>query len=122
MNFDTIQVECYSGYKVNERPLAFTWRGKTWKVKEIADRWYEGGLSANDPSLDRGRTRKPRLVGGVKGPNIIKLFLTGKPRPVGGELHYFKVITDEGEEFILRYNSLFDAWSIAVNVGEGTRG
>jgi hypothetical protein len=37
--------------------------------------------------LDRERTRKPRLVGGVKGRYIIKLFLTGKPRPVGGELH-----------------------------------
>jgi len=38
-------------------------------------------------NIDRERTRKPRLVGGVKGRNIIKLFLTGKPRPVGGELH-----------------------------------
>jgi hypothetical protein len=36
---------------------------------------------------DRGRNRKPRLVGGVKGRTIIKLYLTGEPRPVGGELH-----------------------------------
>ena len=36
--------------------------------------------------VDRGRNRKPRLVGGVKGRTIIKLFLAGKPRPVGGEL------------------------------------
>jgi hypothetical protein len=35
---------------------------------------------------DRGRTRKPRLVGGVKGRNIMKLFPAGKTRPVGGEL------------------------------------
>jgi hypothetical protein len=82
MIFDTIQVECYSGYKANERPLAFTWRCKRWVVKEIADRWYEGGLSTNDPSL-----------------------------------HYFKVVTDEGEEFILRYNSLFDAWAVVVPEG-----
>jgi hypothetical protein len=80
MIFDTIQVECYSGYRANERPLAFTWRGKRRVVKEIADRWYEGGRSAKDPSLE-----------------------------------YFKVLTSEGEEFLLRYNSLFDAWSIAVN-------
>ena len=86
MIFDTIQVECYSGYRVNERPVAFTWRGKTWEVKEIVDRWYEGGLSAKDPYLD-----------------------------------YFKVLTSEGKEFLLRYNSLFDAWSIAVNVGEANR-
>jgi hypothetical protein len=114
MIFDTIQVECYSGYRANERPLAFTWQGKRRKVKEIVDRWYEGGRSAKEPSLDRGRARKPRLEGGVKGRNINKLFLTGKPRPVGGELHYFKVVTDEGDEFILRYNSLFDAWAVVV--------
>jgi hypothetical protein len=79
MIFDTIQVECYSGYRANERPLAFTWKGKRRVVKEIADRWYEGGKSANDASLN-----------------------------------YFKVVTDECEEFILRYNSLFDAWAVVV--------
>jgi len=79
MIFDTIQVECYSGYRANERPLAFTWQGRRRKVKEIVDRWYEGGKSANDVSLD-----------------------------------YFKVVTDEGDEFILRYNSLFDVWAIVV--------
>jgi hypothetical protein len=94
MKFDVIHVECYSGYKANERPLAFTWQGKRRKVKEITDRWYEGGRSTKDPSLDRGRTRNPRLV--------------------GGELHYFKVTTDEGEEFIIRYNTLFDGWAIVV--------
>ncbi len=38
---------------------------------------------------DRECSRKPRLTGGVKGHTIIKRFLTGKPRPVGGELHCF---------------------------------
>jgi len=33
--------------------------------------------------------RKPRLAGGLTGHNTIKQFLTGKPRPMGGELHYF---------------------------------
>jgi hypothetical protein len=28
------------------------------------------------------------------------------------EIHYFKVKTSEGRVFILRYLSLFDAWSI----------
>lgn len=79
MDFDTIEVECYSGYRVNERPLAFTWQGKRRVVKEITDRWYEGGRSATDPALD-----------------------------------YFKVVTEEEEEFILRYNSLFDAWAVAL--------
>jgi len=43
-------------------------------------------FSGSSP-IDRGRTRKPRLVGGVKGRNVMKLFLAGKSRPVGGELH-----------------------------------
>jgi hypothetical protein len=47
-------------------------------------------------NFDRNVPRKPRLVGGVKGHNINEtsfahiLFATGvsgKPRPVGGELH-----------------------------------
>jgi hypothetical protein len=33
--------------------------------------------------------RKPRLVGGVKGYNMKRHYLTGKPRPVAGELHFF---------------------------------
>jgi hypothetical protein len=44
MNIDsrlkTIHVSCYSGYKLNERPLYFTLRGRTLKVDEILDQWY----------------------------------------------------------------------------------
>ncbi len=36
----TIQVSCYSGYKANERPMQFTFRGRTLMVREIIDRWY----------------------------------------------------------------------------------
>ena len=42
------------------------------------------------PQLDRECTRKPRLAGGVKGHTIMKRFLTGKLRPVGGELHFLR--------------------------------
>jgi len=37
--------------------------------------------------IDRQVPRKPRLVGGVKGHNLKWSFLSGKPRPVVGELH-----------------------------------
>ena len=74
---ERIEVGCYSGYKVNERPVAFIFQGRRWEVKKIIDRWYEGGL---DPT-----------------------------RP---EINYFKVKTTEDQVFILRYLSLFDAWSI----------
>ena len=36
----TIQVSCYSGYKANERPIQFTFRGQKLMVLEILDRWY----------------------------------------------------------------------------------
>lgn len=74
---DRITVECYSGYKANERPVAFTFQKRRWEVAEILDRWYEGGLEPGQPQVD-----------------------------------YFKVRTDEGSVFLLRYVSLFDAWSI----------
>ncbi len=76
---ERIQVECYSGYKANERPVAFIYGGRRHEVAEIIDRWYEGGLDPGNPAID-----------------------------------YFKVKTTDGEVFILRYLSLFDAWSIRI--------
>jgi hypothetical protein len=82
MNYESVRVECYSGHKVNERPLAFTYQGRRWEVADIIDRWYEGGLDASRPGVN-----------------------------------YFKVRTTEGRAFILRYLSLFDAWS-GCSVGD----
>jgi len=79
MDYERIQVECYSGYKINESPKAFTYQGHRQEVQAIVDRWYEGGI---DPA-----------------------------RP---EVSYFKVKTTEDRIFILRYLSLFDAWSIGI--------
>jgi hypothetical protein len=79
MPYVSIDVECYSGYRANERPLAFIFEDRRWQVEEILDRWYEGGLQPSKPALD-----------------------------------YFKVRTTEGRVFLLRYNSLFDAWAIRV--------
>ena len=79
MPYERIEVECYSGYRANERPVAFTFQAHRWEVEEVLDRWYEGTLRAGHPALD-----------------------------------YFKVRTAEGRVFLLRYNSLFDAWSIRV--------
>ncbi|MFC1610339.1 hypothetical protein ACFL6C_05225 [Myxococcota bacterium] len=52
MRFERVEVECYSGYKVNERPVALTFRGKRHRVSKILDRWYEGGKTSEDPTLD----------------------------------------------------------------------
>ena len=49
MNYERIQVECYSGYKVNERPMAFIYQGHRCEIQEIVDRWYEGGIDPSRP-------------------------------------------------------------------------
>ncbi len=49
MIFEIIEVESYSGYKKDERPLAFNFRGKHRQVESIIDRWYEGGVKAGSP-------------------------------------------------------------------------
>ncbi len=35
-----IQVECYAGYRSDERPLRFSLRGRIFQVAEVEDRWY----------------------------------------------------------------------------------
>ncbi len=35
-----VRVECYSGYKADERPLRFHLRGREFQIEEILDRWY----------------------------------------------------------------------------------
>ncbi|MBI3667757.1 MAG: hypothetical protein HY236_16260 [Acidobacteria bacterium] len=35
-----VQVEGYSGYKANERPLRFCLRDRWFEVRELQDRWY----------------------------------------------------------------------------------
>ncbi len=48
--FEEIQVECYSGYKEEETPRAFTHMGKRQEILEIIDRWYE---EKQDPRAPR---------------------------------------------------------------------
>jgi len=51
-DYDVIQVECHSGYKTNERPVAFMYQGERREIQEIVDRWYEGGLDPGRPVID----------------------------------------------------------------------
>jgi hypothetical protein len=73
---ESIEVECYSGHRANERPVAFTLQDRRYEIREIVDRWYEGGVESGGP-----------------------------------ELHYFKIRTEEGQLFLLRYDVRLDAWS-----------
>ena len=57
MAYEAIQVECYSGYRANERPVAFTFRERRREVLEIVDRWYEGGIDASRPEISYFKVR-----------------------------------------------------------------
>jgi hypothetical protein len=35
-----IKVECYAGYRADQRPLRFTLGGRAYTVEEIEDQWY----------------------------------------------------------------------------------
>jgi len=50
--FKPVTVECYSGYNVNERPVAFVFQGERLEISEILDRWYEGGIEPDRPIVD----------------------------------------------------------------------
>ena len=52
MNYEKIQVERYSGYKINERPMAFTYQGHRWEIDEIVDRWQEGDIDSTRPEVN----------------------------------------------------------------------
>ena len=40
-----IRVECYSGYRADERPLRFELCGRRFEVVEVEDRWYSPGVT-----------------------------------------------------------------------------
>jgi hypothetical protein len=56
-DYEVIRVECYSGYKANERPVAFTYNKERLEIEAIVDRWYEGGLDTSRPVIDYFKVR-----------------------------------------------------------------
>jgi hypothetical protein len=57
MNYEQVQVECYSGYRVNERPKVFTYKGRRLEILKIIDRWYEGNIDTSRPRIDYFKVR-----------------------------------------------------------------
>lgn len=39
----TVRVECYAGYRANERPIRLTLGDQTLEILELEDRWYSPG-------------------------------------------------------------------------------
>ncbi len=73
-----IKVECYSGYKANERPLRFHVGERVLEVRELLDRWF------------------------------------------GDEADYFKLVADDGNNYILKYNRHEDSWELTMHSGAAT--
>lgn len=52
-----LQVECYSGYKADERPRRFralSPRARSYEVKEVLDQWYGLGYQCFKVRADDG--------------------------------------------------------------------
>jgi hypothetical protein len=56
-----IRVECYTGSRSEERPLALHWGGERFEVVEILDRWYQGNA---DSTVAPAAYFKVRVRGG----------------------------------------------------------
>jgi hypothetical protein len=40
-----MRVECYAGYRADERPLRFVLRGHEYQVSELDGRWFSPGAT-----------------------------------------------------------------------------
>lgn len=45
MSEQIVRVECYSGYKADERPVRIVLGAQTLEVAEVEDRWYSPGAT-----------------------------------------------------------------------------
>jgi len=67
-----VRVECYSGFKADERPLRLHLCGRTLDVVAVEDRWYSPGET------------------------------------------YFRVLTDDGDRYVLRHTEAQDLWTLSA--------
>jgi hypothetical protein len=45
MALQLVRVECYSGYKAEERPVRIVFQAQTLEIAEVEDRWYSPGAT-----------------------------------------------------------------------------
>ena len=67
-----VRVECYSGYKADERPVRLHLGTHTYEVRAIEDRWYHPGATI------------------------------------------FRILTDDGDRYILRHEEAQDVWTLVA--------
>jgi hypothetical protein len=57
IEFRRITVECHSGSRLDEYPIAFNHKNRRWEIREIIDRWYEGGIDSSKTVIRYFRVR-----------------------------------------------------------------
>ena len=72
MSVQIIQVECYAGYKGDERPMRLYLGGRWLEITLVEDRWYSPGET------------------------------------------YFRVLTNDGDRYVLRHTEAQDLWSLSA--------
>lgn len=40
---EPLHVECYAGYRADQRPVRFTLRGRVFEIECVEDQWYSPG-------------------------------------------------------------------------------
>jgi hypothetical protein len=55
--FAPIVVECYSGYKGDEAPRKFIYKGNEYVVDEVLERWYEEDLDSKGTLRENFKVR-----------------------------------------------------------------
>lgn len=72
MREQSLRVECYSGFKADERPMRVHLKGRTLEVSAVEDRWYSPGET------------------------------------------YFRVLTDDGDRYVLRHTEAQHVWVVSA--------
>lgn len=57
MKLIPIKVESKPGKEGGEYPVSFTWRDIHYEIKEIADRWFQGQPSPDEPVANYFKVR-----------------------------------------------------------------
>ena len=87
-----IKVECYAGYKADERPLRFTPQAPgahTFEVKEVLDQWYDPQFQCFKVRADDGTVHPaPQRPGRRVDPRLLSQSLSFRPRPYTVDHHF----------------------------------
>ena len=80
MSVQLVRVECYAGYRGNERPVKLYLGGRALGIALVEDRWYSPGET------------------------------------------YFRVLTKDGDRYVLRHTEAQDIWSLSAFRGKSSSG